>query len=255
MTTIHARRTSRPVLLTPSSLLLALTALGAAAALDGRPVAALSAFAALLLRGLHEARSTATRRRLRGHATTLVALSAVIALSLPEFLSPPVDHLLVLSFTAVPLAWLCLTAPTVRHVLRLRRPTGLDVALLVGGFCVTLIVASQLIVIPVPAGPVDLAAMAVLVVVVPVLDEALYRGLLMAAVGDSTAAVLGVALVQGLAMAALFGLRGLLVVLALGTVLGFVRQATGRWQSSLSVYWGLALGLAAPLLTVVRVVS
>ncbi len=255
MTTVHARRTSRPVLLTPNSLLLALASLGAASALDGLPVVALTAFGAVLLWGLNEVRSTSPRRRLRGHAATFVGLGAVMALSMPEFLSPPLDHLLVVAFSALPLLWVCLTAPTVRQALRLRRRTGLDVTLLVGGFLVGLPVATALVGNQRSAAPADLVAVVALVVVVPVYDEAVYRGLMMAAVGDSTAAVLGVALVQGLAVAPAFGLRGLLVATALGIVLGFVRQVTGRWQSSLAMYWGLALGVAAPLLTVVRVVS
>jgi membrane protease YdiL (CAAX protease family) len=255
MTTVHPRRISRPVLLTPNSLLLATASLGAAAALDGRPVLSLTAFGAVLLWGLHEVRSTSPRLRLRGHAATLVALGAVTAMSMPEFLSPPLDQLLVLSLSALPLLWLCLTAPTVRQVLRLRRRPGHDGLLLVGGFLVALTVASPLVANQQSADPADLVAVAALVVAVPIYDEAVYRGLLMAAVGDSTPAVLGVALVQGLAIAPAFGLRGLLVATALGILLGFVRQVTGRWQSSLSVHWGIALGVAAPLLTVVRVVS
>lgn len=255
MTTVHAKPVSRPVLLTPNSLLLAAATLGTAAALDGRRVVALTVFAAVLLWGLHEVRSTSARHRLRGHASTLVALAAVITMSMPELLSPPLDQLLVLSFSALPLLWVWLTAPTVRQVLRLRRPTGLDVTLLVVGFVGGLAVATQVVGNQQAADPADLAAVAALVVAVPVFDEAVYRGLLMAAVGVSTPAVLGVALVQGLAVAPAFGLRGLLVATTLGIVLGFVRQGTGRWQSSLSAHWGLALGIAAPLLTVVRVVS
>lgn len=255
MTTLHARRISRPVLLTPNVLLLMLAALGAVAALDDRPVLAVVGFGGLLLHGLEEVRSRSARRRLRGHATTLIGLGAVTAVAMPEFLSPPLDQVLVLSFVALPLFFVWLTTPTVRVALRLHRPTGLDVALLVGGFCVALVVASRLI------GPhrltsrADLVSMAVLVVAVPILDEALFRGLLMGAVGSSARAVLGVALVQGLVLAPAFGLRGLLVAFVLGTVLGFVRRSTGRWQSSLSAHWGFALGVAAPLLTVVGVVS
>jgi hypothetical protein len=56
------------------------------------------------------------------------------------------------------------------------------------------------------------------------------------------------ALAQGLVAAAFFGWPGLLVGALLGLVLGAIRLQ-GGWQASLYAHWGLALGLAAPMLT------
>ena len=56
---------------------------------------------------------------------------------------------------------------------------------------------------------------------------------------------------QGFVSAAFFGWVGLVVGGLLGLVLGAIRLR-GGWQASLYAHWGLALGLAAPVLTGVR---
>lgn len=86
-------------------------------------------------------------------------------------------------------------------------------------------------------------------------NEAIYRGLLMGVTGDSTGAVLGVAFIQGLAVVPALGPAGLVAVTVLGAMLGLVRRTTGSWQTSLSAHWGIALGLAAPILTATGVGS
>jgi hypothetical protein len=226
------------------------TALLAAAALSllGHPALSLLPMGALLLWGVAEAGSPTRQRRLIGQASALIALGGVLQGSVPRFLSPASDYLLLVTLTAVPLLAVAAGAPTARRALSLRRPRPTDFLWLVLGFAV----ARGVVVGTVHGGPntatSELLALTVLVVLLPVVNEAIYRGLLMRATGDSTLAVVGVAVIQGLAVVPALGLAGLVGVTVLGMVLGFVRRTTGSWQTSLSAHWGIALGLAAPIL-------
>lgn len=226
----------------------ALLAAASLACLMGHPVLGLVGYAVLLVLALHEGAASDARRRLRGHAVALISLGCITAVSLPQFLSPALDRVVVLAFTAVPLCWLCGMVPTVWQGLRVRRSAWSDGAWVIGGMAVALPLGLAMNSRPLPQERADLIAMTVLVGFVPIVDEALYRGVLMEAVGDSTSSVLVVAVVQGLAVGAAFGPSALAATTALGAVFGFIRQSSGRWQSALSAHWGVALGIAAPLL-------
>lgn len=230
-------------------------ATAAALALAGQPVLSLVPLGALLLWGLHEAGAAAGRRRLLGHASALIALGSVLQVSVPRFLSPASDYLVLVVLTAVPLLLVSVSAPSARRALALRRPRPTDFVWLALGFLVARGVALGAVDGGKAAPTSELLGLTALVLLLPVVNEAIYRGLLMGVTGDSTGAVLGVAFIQGLAVVPALGPAGLVTVTVLGALLGFVRRTTGSWQTSLSAHWGIALGLAAPILTATGVGS
>ncbi len=224
-------------------------AVGAGLVLGGLPAWSILPYGALLLWGVREAAAPLSQRRVLGHAVALIALSCVLQVSLPRFLSPAMDYLLIVVLTGGPLLWAWIVAPGVRRALRLRRPRPSDFVWLGACFVLARGVGLGTVAHGASDAPTsELVALTVLVLLLPVVDEAIYRGLLMRASGDSPGAVLGVALVGGLAIVPAYGLLGLVAVTAIGTLLGFVRRTTGCWQTALSAHWGIALGLAAPLL-------
>lgn len=247
-TTSLPRSYSPPVTIRAAEGIGAALVTAAVPAVLGQPALSLVPLGALLLWGLHEAGAPNHRRRLVGHASALIALGSVLQVCMPRFLAPAADYLLLVVLTAVPLVAVWAAAPAVSRTLALRRPRPGDFGWL--ALCFALSLGMVLgAVHGSPGTPTsELAALTALVVVLPILDEAVYRGILMAATGDSLRAVLGVAFIEGLAVVPALGLAGLLAVTVLGTVLGLVRRTTGSWQTSLAAHWGIALGLAAPIL-------
>lgn len=249
MTTASLPRTySQPVTIRAAEGIGAALVTAAVPALLGQPALSLVPLGALLLWGLHEAGAPTRQRRLVGHASALIALGTVLQIGLPRFLAPAADYLFLVALAAVPLVGVWSAAPAVSRTLRLRRPRPGDFGWLALGFALSL----GMVLGTVHGGPntptSELASLTALVVVLPIVDEAVYRGILMGATGDSFGAVLGVAFIEGLAVVPALGLAGLLVVTVLGAVLGLVRRTTGSWQTSLAAHWGIALGLAAPIL-------
>jgi hypothetical protein len=102
-----------------------------------------------------------------------------------------------------------------------------------------------------PGSGLERAAIADLVLLVPLVSEVVLRGLLMHGDGAGWRGGLVAALLQAFVAAAFFGWTGLVVGGLLGVALGAIR-VRGGWQASLYAHWGLALGLAAPVLTGVR---
>lgn len=227
-----------------------LLAVAAAAAVLGQPVVAVIAQGGLLFWALGQAGSKDTAERSAAYAFTVISLGGLVGLCLPRFLPPFLDHLLVVSLVALPLLWLCLTTKTVRQALPLRRPVRADLMWLAGCFVgVSLllpVMTDDASAVRLP--PAELAAVTVLVVLVPMVNEALFRGLLMHGTGDGLTGVLLVGLVQALAVAPVVGVTGMVVTGAVGVALGSLRARTGWWQTALAAHWGLSLALAAPLL-------
>jgi membrane protease YdiL (CAAX protease family) len=249
-TTLQLRppRSARPTRLGP--LPYCLLAVAAAAAFLGEPVVTVIAQGGLLFWALGQAGSEDPAERSAAYAFTLVSLAGLVGLCLPRFLPPSLDHLLVVSLVGLPLLWLCLTTRTVRQALPLRRPVRADLIWLVGCF-----VGASLLLPLVTDGAsagrlsqAELAAVTVLVVIVPMVNEALFRGLLMRGTGDGIAGVLLVATVQALAVAPVVGVVGMVMTGVLGLALGSLRAYTGWWQTALAAHWGLSLAAAAALL-------
>ncbi|WP_133241213.1 hypothetical protein [Nocardioides gansuensis] len=220
---------------------------GAAAVLVDLPAASVVPVGGLLLWGVREAGCRSTARRVCGHASTLIALTFVLAVSTPVLLPAAVDQLVLAGFAAIALAAVLASSPSARAALRPRRPEPGDLAWLVGGFGTALPVGVAVMPLGARATVLELSAITALVVLVPALYELLYRGLLMHVAGVSRQGVVLVALAQGLATVPLFGWWGLLAGTLLGAAFGYVRVG-GGWQASLCAHWGVAFGLAAPVL-------
>jgi hypothetical protein len=175
----------------------------------------------------------------------------VLAVSMPVAMPPALDQLAIAGMVAAALAFLAGWSPSVRGALTLRRPTLADL-----GWTVVALDASLLgvLLVGAPAAPrtaVELQAVAVLVLLAPALQELTLRGLLVHPADRPSRQVLPAALVQGFVASSLFGWSGLVAGVLLGIVLGAV-AVRGGWQRSLFVHWGLALGVAAPVLAVAR---
>jgi hypothetical protein len=180
-----------------------------------------------------------------------VALSALLYLSVPQFLAPGGDGLLVLVLATAPLVWLRATSPEDSRTLRLAPPAFLEWQLL-GGAALAGVVAGDMVALTgVWAGTRPNIVTAVLTaLLLPLFDEAVYRGLLMSAIGTTTQTVVLVALVQAAVVGAGYGWLALVLTGAIAVVFGFVRKLTGSWQAALMTHLGLCLGLLVPYLLV-----
>jgi membrane protease YdiL (CAAX protease family) len=228
----------------------ALLAAGAVAVLVGAPEWGLAPVGVLMLWGIHEAGRRSASRRVGGHAATLVALAFVLGVATPVFLPAALDQLTLTVLVAAALVAVICSAPTVRAVLRPRRTAVGDVIWLLGAFGSSLVVGASVgATDEVRTTDAEQAAITGLVLLVPAVHELLLRGLLLHAMGRTLRGVALVAAVQGLVMVPFFGWAGLLAGTCLGLVLGLV-HLRGGWQSALSAHWGLALGVATPILTV-----
>jgi hypothetical protein len=251
MTTTFLLR-ARPVMIPrPDAAPLVLLGAGTAVVLAGQPAWSIVPAGAVLLWGIREAGHRSAPRRVRGHATTLVALVLVLAVSMPVFLPPAVDQLVLAVLVAAALVAVMVASPAVRSAVRPRRLTLGDLGWWVLSLYVALSVSLAIRPGAYPGTSLERAAIADLVLLVPLLSEVVLRGMLMH--GDSAGWRGGVmaAIVQGFVGAAFFGWTGLVLGVLLGLVLGAIRLR-GGWQASLYAHWGLALGLAAPVLTGVR---
>lgn len=251
MTATHLSR-PRPLPVVQSTAApVVLLAAGGASVLAGEPAWSVLPVGALLLWGVREAGQQSAARRVRGHATTLVGLVFVLAVSMPVFLSPALDQLVLAGLVAAALVALVVAAPSVRAALRPRRLALGDLAWCALALYAALATFPASRPVAVPGSDGERAAIAALVLLVPLLTEVLFRGLMMHASATFVRGVVPAALAQGVVTAALFGRPGLVIGLVLGLVLGAIRLL-GGWQASLYAHWGLALGLAAPVLTGVR---
>ena len=235
----------------PTTAPLVLLGAGTAMVLAGEPAWSVVPVGGLLLWGVREAGRVSAPQRVRGHATTLISLTFVLAVSMPVFGRPAVDQLTLAVLVAAALVAVIVASPTVRAALRPRRLALRDLGWwmlsLYAALAVTLTVRPGAY----PGSDLERAALADLVLLVPLLHEVVFRGLLMHGAGASRRGALAAALAQGFVSAAFFGWVGLVVGGLLGLVLGAIRLR-GGWQASLYAHWGLALGLAAPVLTGVR---
>lgn len=247
MTTTHLSRPRPLPVVQPTAAPVVLLAAGGATVLAGEPAWSVLPVGALLLWGVREAGHESADRRVRGHATTLVALAFVLAVSMPVVLSPVVDQLVLAGLVATALVAVVVASPSVRAALR-PRPLELgDLAWWVLPSYAALAIFSASRPVVLPDSDRERAAIAALVLLVPLLHEVLLRGLLMHASATFVRGVVPAALAQGVVAAALFGRSGLVIGIVLGLVLGAIRLH-GGWQASLYAHWGLALGLAVPLL-------
>ena len=235
----------------PATASLALLGAGAALVLAGQPAWSVAPVGGLLLWGVHEAGRASAVRRVRGHATTLVGLTFVLAVSMPVFLPSAVDQLTLAVLVAAALVAVIVASPAVRAAVRPRRlalgDLGWWVVSLYAALAVTLAARPDAY----PGSGLERAAIADLVLLVPLVSEVVLRGLLMHGASAGWRGCVTSALAQGFVSAAFFGWTGLVVGMLLGLVLGAIRLQ-GGWQASLYAHWGLALGLAAPVLTGVR---
>jgi hypothetical protein len=233
---------------TAGTVPLALLGTGAAIVLADQPAWSVVPIGGLLLWGVREAGSRSAARRVRGHAMTMLGLTFALAVSMPVFLPPAVDQLMLAVLVAAALVAVIVASPAVRAALRPRRLTLGDLAWwgvsLYAALAATLAVPQDVH----PGTVLERAAIVDLVLLVPLLSEVVLRGLLMHGAGAGWRGAVTAALAQGLVAAAFFGWPGLLVGALLGLVLGAIRLQ-GGWQASLYAHWGLALGLAAPVLT------
>ena len=215
--------------------------------LTGQRLAGFVLLGGVLAWALREGAAHDARRRARGRAVALVALAATISISLPEFLGPAGDGLLTICLVAAPVGWLWLRSPEVRRVLVLHRLSALERVLLAWSALAAVVIGLFVA----PLGPWLGARSAVAVVglsalLLPFFDEAVYRGLLMDAVGTTVPAVVLVAVVQGVVVGAGYGWLPMLLTVALALGLGHVRRVTGRWQAALMTHLGISLGLVIP---------
>ena len=239
----------RPVSLTvgdPSVVTALLLGAGAVTVLAGGPAWSLVPIGVLMLWGVREAGSAAQVRRSRGHASTLVGLAFALAVSLPVVFEPALDELALAVLIALPLVGTVVSAPDVRAALRLRAVTQEDLSWLVGALVLAIVVGLVVRPTATHVSALGLAAIAALSLLVPVLHEVIFRGLMMPT-SASVRSVALPALAQGCTSAALFGWWGLAVGVLLGAAFGLVRLR-GGWQASLFAHWGVAFGLAAAVL-------
>lgn len=248
MTATPLSRPLRLAIAPPAALPPALLGAGAALVLAGQPAWSVVPVGALLLWGVREAGSKSAPRRVRGHAVTLTGLTFVLAVSVPVFLAPAIDQLMLAALVTGALVAVVVASPSVRTALRPRRLARADLAWWVLSLNAGLATALAVRPVAVPGSNLERAAIGALVLLVPLLHEVLLRGLLMHGRATLTRGVVPAAVVQGCVSAALFGWVGLAIGGGLGLVLGAIRLQ-GGWQASLYAHWGLALGLAAPVLT------
>jgi hypothetical protein len=247
MTATHLFRPQSVTTPRSDAVSLVLLGTGAAVVLAGEPAWSLLPAGGVLLWGLREAGSRSTARQVRGHATTLVALVFVLAVSMPSFLPPAVDQLMLAVLVAAALVAIIVASPAVRAAVRPRRLALRDLVWWALSLYAALAVSLSAGAAAVPGSDLERAAIADLVLLVPLVSEVLLRGLLMHGRATFLRGVVPAALAQASVTAALFGWTGLVVGGLLGLVLGAIRLK-GGWQASLYAHWGLALGLAAPVL-------
>ncbi|HEY0645404.1 MAG TPA: CPBP family glutamic-type intramembrane protease [Nocardioides sp.] len=248
MTTTSLLRPRSVTTSPPDVVSLVLLGTGAALVLAGQSVWAVVPAGGVLLWGIREAGNRSAARQVRGHATTLVAVVLVLAVSMPAFLPPAVDQLMLAVLVAGALVALIIASPAVRAAVRPRRLALGDLGWWAVALFAALAVSMSVGPVAVPGSGLERAAIADLVLLVPLVSEVLFRGLLMHGRATLLRGVAPAALAQASVCAALFGWNGLVVGGLLGVVLGVIRLR-GGWQASLYAHWGLALGLAVPVLT------
>ena len=230
---------------------LALLGTGAAIVLAGQSAWSVVPVGGLLLWGVHESGSRSASRRVRGHATTLAGLTFVLAVAMPVFLPPAVDQLVLAVLVAAALVAVIVASPAVRAAVRPRRLALSDLAWWVVSLYAALAVTLAVRPGAYPGSGLERAAIADLVLLVPLVSEVVLRGLLMHGASAGWRGCVAAAITQGFVAAAFFGWTGLVAGVLVGIVLGAIRLR-GGWQASLYAHWGLALGLAAPVLTGVK---
>lgn len=239
-----ALRPQAPVRIAPWA---AATTAAAVLCLLDRPAWGAGVFGGLLLVALHGKAAEGPRVRLLRQGVAVVALTGLVTVSLPLFLAAGGDALLVLILASAPLLALVLESPAVRRMLALRRPRPADALLFEVGAFTALLVATAVALTGSWSGVVlDPGVAVVLAVLVPMFDEALFRGLLLGVVGTGQGTVAWVALLQAGMVGAAYGFSALLVTAAMAFALGQVRRATGRWQASLATHLGFSIGLLLP---------
>lgn len=216
--------------------------------LGGQRVLGILAFAAVLGWSLARVGATHQRESAEARAVALVALTGLVSVSTPRFLGAGADTVLVLGLAGAPLVWQWVVSPEVRRVLSLRRHARPDQRLLrraavvgaVAGAGVALAGGGV-------AGEPSIAGLFVVALLPAVFDEAVYRGVLMDAIGATKESVVLVALVQGAVAGAGYGWWVALAAVLLGLAMGTVRRVAGHWQASLVTHLGLSLGLLLAL--------
>ena len=215
------------------------------------PVVGFVMFAGVLAWGMVQGGAPDVRARARGRAVSLVALSALLYLSVPQFLAPGGDGLLVLLLATAPLVYLRAASPGDSRTLGLYPPTFFEWQLL-GGAALAGVVGGDIVALTgqwAGTRP-NIAAAVLTALLLPLFDESVYRGLLMSAIGTTTHSVVLVAVVQAAVVGAGYGWLALVLTGAIAVVFGFVRTLTGSWQAALMAHLGLCLGLLVPYLLV-----
>jgi membrane protease YdiL (CAAX protease family) len=247
--TTSVRPTTRSALLRHPLVVWAVPLLVASiTCLVGLVVEGMLLFGAIAVVAQQQTFSPDLSRRNTGRATSLIALWAIVGLVTPGFLPTEWDVVALALCSTIPLTWLYLWSRETRQILRVRRLSRLDRLWLQLSITFAVVVG----VVTVIADGWDSyrpqwVPLVLLSALLPFFDEAVYRGLLMQALGTRPASVLTVALVQAGVVGSVFGWVAALLTAPLAVAFGFIRRGTGSWQTAFVAHLGFTLGVLVPV--------